>query len=389
MGNNRSIKPFFNNLVCDIVHKPSNCFGLFILIMAAQLIFATPFLMAQELISVPSNYVRELKLPGASNNFLRPARILADNELNEIYVADAGNDRIVIFDQNGLYKFEFSTAEQCGAPIDIAVDSTGHIFILGATGMGPGVFEYDYNGLFLRQFLTDSLIAQTQISSMAFDSYDKLYLVDSKEKRILRLTHDGAIDKEFPASPDLTDNLLRDASYGIIAITDNTIYLPISSIGTVYCFDLDGNLEKTIGYLGTQVGELNFPVATAVTADKTVLVLDKHRFDVACFTNDGKFLGEFGGKGISPGWFYHPNWLAIDSNGLIYIGQIFNNKIQICRMPAPILERQQKITDGKTIQEKSLNGSGDQTGQMLNKRSPAKGLVILNINQHNGGIPHA
>ncbi|MDH4035825.1 MAG: hypothetical protein OEV80_18690, partial [candidate division Zixibacteria bacterium] len=42
---------------------------------------------------------------------------------------------------------------------------------------------------------------------------------------------------------------------------------------------------------------------------------------------------EFGGRGNNPGWFYHPTLLDVDQLGLVYIGQIFQNKIQVCRTP--------------------------------------------------------
>ena len=35
----------------------------------------------------------------------------------------------------------------------------------------------------------------------------------------------------------------------------------------------------------------------------------------------------------SPGWFYHPTLLEADADGLVYVGQIFRNKIQVCRIP--------------------------------------------------------
>jgi hypothetical protein len=360
--------------------------GYFLIIFG---IFALSNSSAQELISVPAEYVRELRLPGAMNHFQRPARILADNKIGEIYIADAGNDRIVILTQDGLYKFEFSTSEQCGAPSDIAVDSAGHIYVLGSNALGQGIFEYDYNGAYLRQFISDSLIETTKIGSIAFDNRGRLYAADSRGKRILRFSYNGLIDNEFAATADLTGNLLRDVSYGAMTINRDTIYLPVSSLGTVYCLDLEGNKIREIGYFGTQAGELNFPVAVAITPDGTVLVLDKHRYNVSCYTGDGQFLGEFGGKGVSPGWFYHPTWLAVDGNGLIYIGQIFNNKIQVCRMPGSIRERQVKIINNNAIQEKSLNGSDNRTGQILDNRSRKTTFAAINNNQHNGGFLHA
>lgn len=401
---------FSHTEVCENVHLPSSrinscenfhtdapfsrgrrCFGM-VIIGYFLMIFgvSTPSnLSAQELISVPAEFVRELELPGALNHFQRPARILADNRVSEIYLADAGNDRIVIMNQDGLYKFEFSTSEQCGAPTDIAVDSAGHVFVLGTNNSGQGIFEYDYNGIFLGQFTSDSLIANAKIGAIAIDSRQHLHATDEKGKRIVRFSDSGLIDKEFPATANLTGNLLRDVSYGAMVISSDTIYLPVSSIGTVYCLDLEGNKIREIGYFGTQAGELNFPVAVAVAPDRTVLVLDKHRYNVSCYTGDGQFLGEFGGKGVSPGWFYHPTWLAVDGNGLIYIGQIFNNKIQVCRMPERIRERQTKIINDNNIQEKSLNGSDNQTGQILDNRSRKTTFAAINNYQHFGGIFHA
>ena len=44
---------------------------------------------------------------------------------------------------------------------------------------------------------------------------------------------------------------------------------------------------------------------------------------------DGKFLGEFGGKGWLPGWFQGPMDVDIDREGRIYVADSFNRRIQI------------------------------------------------------------
>jgi hypothetical protein len=73
-----------------------------------------------------------------------------------------------------------------------------------------------------------------------------------------------------------------------------------------------------------------------VAEDGTILVLDKHRFNVLCFNRWGKFLGEFGGRGTSPGWFYFPSLLGVDSSDQVYIGQVFLNRVQTCAIPEVI-----------------------------------------------------
>jgi hypothetical protein len=74
------------------------------------------------------------------------------------------------------------------------------------------------------------------------------------------------------------------------------------------------------------------------------MVLDKHRYNVVCFTIDGQFLGEFGGMGFRPGWFYHPNSFAIDNVGRCYISQIYLNLVQVCDLPKFIVEKAKSLT---------------------------------------------
>jgi len=387
-------------MTCEKVHKYrtekvsyySNrialVFHLSVISTIIYIVFAAGLAQADPLISVPAEYVADLRLPGSIDHYLRPARILVDSKASEIYVADAGNNRITILDQNGLFKFQFYTTEHCGAPSDVAVNAEGHIFVLGSTAKGAGVFEYDYNGTFLRQLSLDSLTDKPQIGSFSIDNQGRLYCLDEAQIRLIRFSADGAVDKVIPVANDLSEKLRHEMTFGAMTIANDIIYLPASSIGSVYCYDLDGTFIRMIGYQGTKAGELNFPVAVAVTADHLVMVLDKHRYNVLCYTTEGKFLGEFGGKGISAGWFFHPTGLAVDDKQLAYVGQIFNNKIQVCRIPAAIIERLAQPHSSVSVPKEPLAGSSSMSGQLKNK-SQDQHLSTNYINQLHGGTSHA
>jgi len=283
----------------------------------------------------PAVFIGELTLPGTGNQFLRPARILVDHSSDEILVADRGNNRIVIFDQGGVYNFDFSVGEYCGVPTDIAVDSTGRIYLLGSTSKGKRIFVFDYDGIYLND-LGLRIGAENEfpgIEAIAIDDNDFLFALDARSYRIAVFDLSGSFLREFPVLADIRDDERAEIPLMSFTINGDDIYIPAPIAGTVYRYDRRGNLLNFIGHRGATSGELNFPISVSLTQDNIVLVLDKHRFVVVCYTRDGRFLGEFGGKGINPGWFYHPSWMDVDSDNRIYIGQVFQNKIQICGLP--------------------------------------------------------
>lgn len=305
-------------------------------------------LAGQEEVSYsPAEFIRELSLPGSGNHFLRPARILIDRNTDEILIADHGNNRMVIFDRGGVYNFEFSVGEYCGVPNDVAVDSEGRIYLLGSASGGRRVFVFDYDGEFLREInpgegsTTDS----TNIESIAIDSDDNLFTLDGLSHRIRIFDSSGTPLRDFPVLGDIPIEEKSDTPVVSMVVFGDDIYLPVPVLGTVYRYDRRGNLINLIGHGGTTTGELSFPVSVSVTGDGIVLVLDKHRFLVVCYTREGRFLGEFGGKGVSPGWFYHPSWLDVDSEDRVYIAQIFHNRVQVCSLPGFIRSKSKKTID--------------------------------------------
>ncbi|MCX6832292.1 MAG: hypothetical protein NT028_09200, partial [candidate division Zixibacteria bacterium] len=98
-------------------------------------------------------------------------------------------------------------------------------------------------------------------------------------------------------------------------------------------------------------------------------VLDKHRYNVVCFTIDGQFLGEFGGMGFRLGWFYYPNFFALDKLGRCYISQIYLNLVQVCDLPKFIVEKAKSLTIKRSQTDSSSpwpeSASGEEVTEQL------------------------
>lgn len=289
----------------------------------------------------PAEFVRELTLPGSSNHFLRPGQVFYDSHADELFVVDQGHNRIVIFDTTGAFRFEFSVGSYCGSVADIVVNSKGTIIILGSTKDGMQVLAFDYDGTFMNsiEIARESVSKTPKIISLAIDEHNRIYLLDENNFRVIRLTAEFDYESEFSVLADGTDKHNDETVFGFMTFSNGCLWLPVSSQGTVYRYSSSGEFLGTIGHNGSKTGELNFPASVAITSTRMIVVLDKRRSMALCYTEGGKFIGEFGGVGISPGWFYYPSKITIDSEDRVCISQVFNNKVQICRIPKEIHQR--------------------------------------------------
>lgn len=258
-----------------------------------------------------------------------------------MYVVDQGHNRIVVFDTKGTYRFEFSVDICCGSVQDLVVTSKGSILLLGSTKDGLKLMGFDFDGLFLGE-VNPNIPSQgrpLKMTSLAIDDADRVYILDESVPRIICLSADWSYTHDFPVMTDADEKTVRESSYGSLACVGDELFLPVSSGGVVFRYGIDGAFLGSIGHPGSKVGELNFPVAAQVVADGMILVLDMKRFAVLCYDETGRYIGEFGGLGVSPGWFYYPTWMAVDANDRVYISQVFKSRVQVCRVPSAIENR--------------------------------------------------
>lgn len=290
------------------------------------------------IVTASSEFVMELAMPGAVDHFLRPGRVFYDPAADEIFVSDEGKNRLVIFSSNGAYKFEFALAGHVGAIIDFAVSPSGYIYVLGSTQEGRALLTFDFDGLYLGDLCADpSVLADMEPTSITVGADGRLFVLDTKVPQIVRMSAAGTVETRFPIEAQFDeDKTGNDLIMGALAATDDGILVPLSSYGMVFRYTAEGRKVTSYGHKGTTTGELGFPVSASVAPNGMVSVLDKQRFAILCFAPDGKCLGEFGGKGSGPGWFYYPSYLTFDGTDQLFISQVFNNRVQVCRIPAPI-----------------------------------------------------
>jgi uncharacterized protein (TIGR03663 family) len=174
---------------------------------------------------------------------------------------------------------------------------------------------------------------------LAVDASGNVYVVDSKNNRIQKLSADG--------KPLLTwgqegkePGQFKDPC-GIALGPDGSVYVADTWNHRVQKFDANGTFllqwREQNGFWG--------PRGVAVSPDgKTVYVTDTGNKRVVSFDSSGKQLQTWGHEGSKPGEFIEPVGITVDANGNVIVADTGNHRVQI-------FDR-----DGKFIKEHSVSG---------------------------------
>uniref|UniRef100_A0A1X7U9G8 SMP-30/Gluconolactonase/LRE-like region domain-containing protein n=1 Tax=Amphimedon queenslandica TaxID=400682 RepID=A0A1X7U9G8_AMPQE len=134
-----------------------------------------------------------------------------------------------------------------------------------------------------------------------------------------------------------------------VAVTDNN-HVIIAECGShcVTILDREGKKVKSLGGEGGSGNvKLSEPHGVAITTDKFILVSDRHKIQKISMDGESvglyygndrikvvnrdlkfKFSRSFGSEGSANGQFERPTDIAIDSQGLVYVADCWNGRIQ-------------------------------------------------------------
>jgi streptogramin lyase len=114
----------------------------------------------------------------------------------------------------------------------------------------------------------------------------------------------------------------------------------------VFKFSPEGTVLMTLGRAGVAGNgpdTFNQPTDVLVAPNGDIFVADGHGGEsnarIVKFTNDGKFIKEWGKKGSGPGEFDTPHALVMDTRGRLFVADRGNNRIQIFDQDGTFLEQ--------------------------------------------------
>lgn len=286
--------------------------------------------------------------PGKGNlpKFNDPMSVATDKEGN-IYVTDKGNYRVVVFNRNGEFLFDFgSQGEAHPAPgqkatwkpgafmfpygIDID-DETGNIFVADMINRRINIF--DQGGSFIDWFPKGPYggnaddIFPTDIAV----SKGKVYVVNPYE--LLTFSTDGKFEKTF-GMPGSDDGQL-DRPNGVAVAGDGTIYVADSNNKRIQAFDSEGNFKWVFGTPSKDINDTDtdfgIPRNISVGPDGNIYVADAFHFNIKVLSPTGELLAAMGKRGVDDGTFNFPNGIDVTKDKTIYVVDRGNNRLQAIR----------------------------------------------------------
>lgn len=168
---------------------------------------------------------------------------------------------------------------------------------------------------------------------IALDAQEQLYVVEQEKKGISVFNRQGK-NIQFITHPSVErpTGIALDRARGKIYLADTSHTK--SPVHVVKVFNLRGELVGTVGHdKGSEAGEFLFPTYLAVDTQGNLYVTDTLNSRVQVFDPDGKYLKTVGSRGSAWGMFDKPKGVALDSFGNLYVAdsgwsnvQIFNQK---------------------------------------------------------------
>ena len=313
---------------------------LVLLFLAAALVLLTLFagwylIFRKPISTLPIPGIGLQELPHYSFSIYgvkAPMGVAVSPSGDRIYVTETGAGRLVhVFDSKGTEVGTFNPPKSEPAtrvPVYIALDpDNGDVYV--SDRMSAAIYIYDKDGRYRRQFEPTTKLELFAPLGLAFDRQGNLYVTDvgGPIHRVVVFDRTGAIVRTIGEKGQFNfPNGLAVDDRGMLFVAD-------SNNGQVQVIDLTGRTISVIPR-GVASGELGLPRGTAIddgrrlyVADSTGQALQVYALDDT--TSKPKFYGTVGIEGMGDGQFEYPNGVATDTRARIYITDWANDRLQV------------------------------------------------------------
>ena len=287
-----------------------------------QSIQASPFHIVVKDFSAPIRTIGGVKQPWG----------VAINKKGKIIVSECGAHCVTIFSGSGDKITSFgsygSAPGQLKYPRGVAVDEDDNILV--ADCRNNRIQKFSPQGKFLNTIGTrgkEALEFNFPFGMGIHPLSKKLYVTESNSNHRVQVLDASLRHATMFGSPGNGDGKFNHP-WGISFDTAGNCYVADKENHRVQVFTEDGQYLRQFGKKGKGEGELSNCIGVAIDSN-IVYIADRDNHRISVFTTEGCFITLFGTKGSEPGQFSSPYGITIDKNGLVYVYDYGNNRIQV------------------------------------------------------------
>jgi outer membrane protein assembly factor BamB len=284
--------------------------------------------------------LRVIGSPGsAEGEFAAPHGLALDAQGN-LYVADTGNDRIQVFDPEGVFLLSIADARFEG-PRYVALDDAGRIYVTDSServhvfnGRGDPLQSFGQSGSLPSQF--------TGIADLAVDSLaGELYVADSGNGRVQKLSLLSGL--MFALGEEGDEESLLSRPQGIALDGEANVYVADAQDGRIVKYAPGGTFLRAFD---TGLGELR-----DITLDEQgyMYVTDAAARVVYTLDAQGRIVSQAGEGHLSDPW-----GVAVDSTGAMYVADAGHQRVLVLspseEVPTAVPETTVEATPTATLE---------------------------------------
>jgi sugar lactone lactonase YvrE len=220
--------------------------------------------------------------------------------------------------------FHLPPGANFGGTSGVAFNSKGNIFVLHRGPMP--LMEFDADGNFIRGF-GDALFDRPH--GLRIDAQDNIWATDVAMNLVYKFNPSGRIEMVLGVKGRTGDwhpgghlRLFHEPNEAVVGPTGDLFVLEGHGKGEsrVVKFDRDGNFIKTWGGKGTGAGEFDLPHSLVFDAQGLLYIADRNNARIQVFDADGAYIRESSHPGTPCGLFMGADrhiWLAHGHTGQI------------------------------------------------------------------------
>jgi DNA-binding beta-propeller fold protein YncE len=259
--------------------------------------------------------------------FSYPRAITADDR-GSVFVVDKSG-RIQRFAPDGQFELMWRMPEgAAGKPVGFSVHPDGRIFV--ADTHYNRVVVFDRDGRELARFGQEGTGPGEFLlpTDVAFDADGYIYVGEyGGNDRISRWTPDFRFDTVIGDGPIDGKRLNRPS--GIDFDDEQTLWIADSCNHRLVRLSRNGDILGVFGEFGEEPGRMRYPFDLCITPDQKVLVCEYQGNRLQWFDKEGRSLRVWGRSGRKPGELFAPWGATYGRNGRVYVVDSLNSRIQI------------------------------------------------------------